>query len=160
MLFNVAGIQSQINSQRICSRFNMNFRVKCLLLLSILMIFACRAEIQRSEAVIRNGIVYQKGDKKPFTGFVTGRGREGYRRQIYRYQKQYEDGILNGMTKFWYPNGKLESVEPYENGQINGHVIRYYRNGQMKARIPMRNGMRSGGAGELFWDKNGNLIKG
>ena len=124
------------------------------------MIFACQAEIPRSEAVVRGGIVYQKGDKKPFTGFVVGREREGYRRQIYRYQKQYKDGIQNGTCKFWYPNGKLESVELYENGQLNGSVIRYYDNGQMKARIPMKNGMRSGGAGELFWDKNGKLIRG
>jgi antitoxin component YwqK of YwqJK toxin-antitoxin module len=58
--------------------------------------------------------------------------------KIYRYKKQYNDGALNGMTKFWYPNGQLESVEPYENGQINGNVIRYYRNGQKKARIPMK----------------------
>ncbi len=138
----------------------MNIGVKCIVLLTILMIFACQAEIPRSEAVVRNGIIYQKGEKKPFTGTVIGRGREGYRPQIYHYKKEYIDGILNGETKFWYPNGKLESIELYKNGKINGNMIRYYRNGQMKARIPMRNGMRSGGAGELFWDRNGKLIKG
>jgi antitoxin component YwqK of YwqJK toxin-antitoxin module len=138
----------------------MNIGGKCIIFLTILMIFACQAEIPRSETVVRSGIVYQKGDKKPFTGFVVGKEREGYRRQIYRYKKQYHDGILNGTCKFWYPNGKLESVELYENGQLNGSVIRYYDNGQKKARIPMKNGMHSGGAGELFWDKNGKLIKG
>jgi antitoxin component YwqK of YwqJK toxin-antitoxin module len=138
----------------------MNIGNKCLLFLTVFMIFACQAEIPRSETVFRNGIVYQKGDNKPFTGFVVGRAREGYRPQIYHYKKEYKDGILHGQTKFWYPNGKLESVEPYVNGKINGNVIRNYRNGQMKARIPMKNGMRSGGGGELFWDKYGNLIKG
>lgn len=133
---------------------------KFLIFNMIIMIFACGAEVHKSGTIIRKGIVYQKGEEKPFTGFVVGKGREGYRRQIYRYKKQYKDGSLNGICKFWYPNGQLESVESYKNGQLNGNVIRYYRNGQMKARIPMQNGMRSGGAGELFWDKRGKLIKG
>jgi antitoxin component YwqK of YwqJK toxin-antitoxin module len=138
----------------------MNKSHKYILLFTILTIISCQAEIPRSETVVRNGIVYRKGDEKPFTGFVMGRAREGYRPKIYRYEKQYEDGILNGMTRFWYPSGKLESVEPYKKGEINGAVIRYYDNGQKKARIPMKNGMRSGSAGELFWEKNGKLIKG
>lgn len=152
--------QLHINNQHIHAGYIINIGVNCIALLTILMIFGCRAEIPRSEIVVRRGVVYQKGDENPFSGYVVGRAREGYRPQIYRYKKQYKDGILNGMSQFWYPNGKLESVEPYANGKINGDVIRYYRNGQMKARIPMKNGMRSGGAGELFWDKNGKLIKG
>jgi antitoxin component YwqK of YwqJK toxin-antitoxin module len=138
----------------------MNIGSKWLLFFTIFSIISCQAEIPRSESVVRRGIVYQKGDDKPFTGFVVGRVREGYRPKIYRYKKQYKDGVLNGTTKFWYPNGMLESIEPYENGQLNGSVIRYYENGQKKARIPIRNGMRSGGFGELFWDKHGKLIKG
>jgi antitoxin component YwqK of YwqJK toxin-antitoxin module len=125
----------------------------------ILTIISCQSEIVRSETVVRSGIVYRKGDEKPFTGFVAGRAKEGYRHQIYHYKKQYKDGILDGVTKYWYPNGNLESVEPYTKGKINGDVIRYYENGQKKARIPMKNGMRSGGSGELFWEKNGKLRK-
>jgi antitoxin component YwqK of YwqJK toxin-antitoxin module len=131
-----------------------------ILILMILTIVACQAEIPEAEIVVRKSLVYQKGDEKPFTGFVVGRAREGYRHKIYRYKKQYKDGRLNGMTKFWYPNGKLESVEPYEKGEISGVVIRYHDNGQKKARIPIKNGMRSGGAGELFWGKDGKLVKG
>jgi hypothetical protein len=138
----------------------MNIGVKCMAILTILMIIGCQAEIPKSGTVVRRGVVYQKGDQKPFTGYVVGRAREGYRPQIYQYKKQYKDGVLDGMCKFWYPGGQLESIEPYVNGHINGNVIRYYKNGQMKARIPMKNGFRSGGAGELFWDKDGKLIKG
>ena len=138
----------------------MNIDRKLILFFTVLMIFACQAQIPKSETVTRQGVVFEKGDEKPFTGFVTGRGREDYRTQICRYEKQYKDGILNGTCKFWYPNGKLESVEPYKNGQINGNVIRYYDNGQMKARIPIRNGVRAGSAGEFFWDKKGKLITG
>lgn len=152
--------QLYIKNQHIHSRCHINIGVKCIAFLTILMILGCQAEITKSEMVVRRGVVYQNGEEKPFSGYIVGRAREGYRPQIYHYKKRYKDGLLNGMTKFWYPNGKLESVEPYVDGKINGNVIRYYRNGQMKARIPMKNGMRSGGAGELFWDKNGKLIKG
>jgi uncharacterized protein len=138
----------------------MNIGGKLILFFMALMILACQAHIPESETVIRQGVVYQKGEERPFTGFVAGRGRTDYRTKIYRYEKQYKDGMLNGTCKFWYPNGKLESVEPYKNGQINGIVIRYYDNGQTQARIPISNGARAGSAGEFFWDKNGKLITG
>lgn len=130
-----------------------------MLVFLILMSFACQSQLPESETAVRRGITYQMGAEKPFTGIVVGRAREGYRTQIFRYQKQYKDGLLNGECKFWYPNGKLESLEPYKNGQINGTVVRYYDNGQMKASIPMKNGMRGGSAGEFFWDRTGKLIK-
>ena len=133
--------------------------------ISIFMIAAitmlgCQFQIPESQTVVRHGMVYEKGDDDPFTGVVVGRARDGYRAQVLSYSKQYKDGLLDGTSKYWYPNGKLESVEPYTKGKINGWVIRYYDNGQMKARIPMKDGMRSGVAGELFWDRNGKLIKG
>jgi hypothetical protein len=42
----------------------MNIGNKCLPFFTVFMIFACQAEIPRSETVFRNGIVYQKGDNK------------------------------------------------------------------------------------------------
>jgi antitoxin component YwqK of YwqJK toxin-antitoxin module len=126
----------------------------------VLIFFACQAEIPNSETTVRRGLIYQRGDDEPFTGYVVGSGREDYRSQTCRYKKEYKNGKLDGKSRFWYSNGQLESIEPYENGQLNGDVIRYYDNGQMKARIPMRDGMRGGGGGELFWDKHGKLRKG
>ena len=138
----------------------MNIGVKCIQCLMILMIVACQTEIHKSETVVRHGVVYQKGHKKPFTGFVVGRGREDYRAQMCRYKKQYKDGLLHGTSTYWYSNGNLESEEPYKNGQINGTVNRYHNNGKMKARIPMKNGLRGGGSGEMFWDRKGKLKRG
>ena len=133
---------------------------RSIFILCVLVFFACQAELPKSETTVRRGIVYQRGETEPFTGYVVGKARESYRSQLCSYKKEYKEGKLDGTSKFWYPNGQLESVEPYENGQLNGDVIRYYDNGQMKARIPMRDGMRSGGGGELFWDKHGKLRKG
>ena len=125
-----------------------------------LMLMACGKEIEKSQTIIRNGVVYQRSETKPFTGYVTGLDRRGYGQGNFRFKKQYEDGILNGTSKYWYPNGKLESVVPYEDGRINGNIVRYYNNGKMKARIPIKNGVRGGNGSELFWDENGNIIKG
>lgn len=123
--------------------------------LLVLAICSCTSEISEPETFHRNGLVYKKGREEPFTGFVVGRVREGYRPQIYRYKKEYEDGILNGMSKFWYPNGQLESVEPYVNGKIHGVVTRYYDTGQIRALLHFAKGMRGGIKGEMFWDKKG-----
>jgi len=138
----------------------MNTTGKLILFITILMIVSCRTEIPKSQTMVLRGVVYKQGDDRPYTGYVVGSGREGYRRQTCRYEKQYANGILNGPSKFWYPNGKLESVEPYEDGKINGVIVRYYSSGQIKARIAMSNGLRGGASGEYFWDKNGKLIKG
>jgi MORN repeat variant len=123
-------------------------------------LFACSAKVNQSQVVHRNGLVYLKGTEKPFSGYVAGKAREGYRRKNFAFIKHYKHGRLNGVSKFFYNNGKLESTEPYENGELNGIVTRYYENGQMKARFSIKKGMRGGRTAEFFWDENGKLIKG
>ncbi|MCP3954796.1 MAG: hypothetical protein GY697_21630 [Desulfobacterales bacterium] len=71
-----------------------------------------------------------------------------------KHKKKYKKGIRHGDTKFWYRNGKLESVEPYSDGKINGILTRYHENGKIKARIHIVNDRRGGSKGEQFWDKN------
>lgn len=136
------------------------FPAALVILFTIVIFCSCSPEIEKYKTVTRGGLVYQRGQDEPFTGYVVGKGREDYRTTTCTYKKKYKNGLLNGDSKFWYPNGKLESVEPYHNGKINGSVIRYYKTGRMKARISMIDGMRGGNKGELFWDKKGKPIKG
>ena len=131
--------------------------IYCLL---VLLVVSCAREIPVQQVRIRRGLVYQKGADEPFSGFVTGISREGYRDQKCRFKKRYKDGVLNGRSEFYYPNGKLESIEPYENGELNGIVTRYYDSGQIRARIHFVEGMRGGDKGEMFWDENGKRILG
>ncbi len=56
--------------------------------------------------------------------------------------------------RFWYPNGKTESIEPFAHGQINGIVTQFYESGQIKARIHMVAGRRGGSKGEQYWREN------
>ncbi len=125
------------------------------LILSVLLI-GCTTEIDASEAIERNGIVYRIGSQKPFSGVVTGRGRnEGYRNYSYNYKKEYKNGILEGRSYFYYLDGQVESIEPYKDGLLNGVVTQYHPNGNIKARIHFVDGFRGGEKGEMFWKADG-----
>ncbi len=146
----------------------MNFRFKCscaakwmLVLLAGALMTACTVEIDESKTFQRNGLVYEIGKDEPFTGIITGTSRgEDYRRIMVSYKKEYKDGLLQGRSYFYYPDGKIESVEPYEAGILDGVVTRYYENGQIRARIHFVDGYRGGPKGEMFWDRQGNRSKG
>ena len=116
---------------------------------------ACSSKIPHSQTYQRGRLVYQVGSKTPFTGIVTGKAREGYRRLVCTFEKSYENGRLHGFARYWHPNGQLESAVPYDQGEMNGMVTRYYPDGQVKARIHFVKGMRGGAKGESFWGPDG-----
>jgi antitoxin component YwqK of YwqJK toxin-antitoxin module len=115
-------------------------------------------EISTKETVFKRGLLYKIGEREPFTGVVTGFSREGYRKRKMKFEKRYQDGIRQGDTRFWYPNGKLESVEPYTHGKINGVITRYHEDGKIKSRIHIVNNQRGGSRGEQFWDESQNKL--
>ncbi|MGD9212096.1 MAG: hypothetical protein PVI90_15045 [Desulfobacteraceae bacterium] len=125
----------------------------------ILTLIGCSQEVPKSQTQIKNGRLYRIGESTPFTGYVVGKSREGYRSDLCTYKKKYVDGILKGKSKFWYPDGTLESVEPYENGKLNGIVVRYYPNGRVKAHMHLVNGERGGDKGEAFYSPEGKRIR-
>lgn len=125
------------------------------------LLIACTTEIDISKTMQRNGRLYEIGSDEPFTGIVTGKAQNsGYRRHSYTYKKAYQNGQLHGKSYFYFPNGKIESVEPYEKGILDGVVLRYYDNGQVRARIHFVDGYRGGAKGEMFWDRDGKRRKG
>jgi antitoxin component YwqK of YwqJK toxin-antitoxin module len=130
------------------------------LILPLITLTACTKKVSHSKTYHRGRLVYEVDSDLPFTGIVTGKAREGYRRQVCAFEKRYKDGRLHGYSRYWYPNGKLESVVPYKHGELNGMVTRYYSNGSLKAKIHFVNGMRGGSKGEMFWGPDGKLRKG
>lgn len=119
----------------------------------------CGSEVSKDETYSKGDLLYRKGDPKPFSGYVVGKSREAYRNQLCTYKKKYKNGVQHGRTRFWYPDGTLESTEPYENGRINGVVVRYYPNGKLKARMHLVDGERGGDKGELFYSPDGTPIR-
>ena len=46
----------------------------------------------------------------------------------YRYLKEeetYEDGIKNGISKKYYPNGLLKEIAEYKEGKLNGDFSQF-----------------------------------
>lgn len=128
--------------------------------LTLPLLTACSSKVPHEETFRRGRLVYQAGSETAFSGVVTGRSREGYRRQVCTYEKSYQDGRLHGVSRFWYPNGQLESVVNYANGVMDGMATRYYSDGKLKARIHFSKGMRGGSKGEMFWGPDGKRRRG
>ena len=143
-----------MNQSLMSYRGNRAFLGALCLLLAVILV-GCGKEIRQDRTVVKKGLVYEMGSQKPFSGYVVGNGREGYRREAMRYEKRYRMGKLDGLTRYWYDNGQLESVEPYKDGVIDGVIKRYYENGQVKAKVHFVNGKRGGMRGEKFWDEDG-----
>jgi antitoxin component YwqK of YwqJK toxin-antitoxin module len=121
---------------------------------------ACSSPVAHSEVYPQGKRVYRVKTEKPFTGVVVGKDRKTHRHQRLRYEKTYEDGLQDGITKYWYENGQLESVIPYEKGRIDGIVMRYYQDGKRRSRIHYIDGLRGGDQGEVFWSPDGKIQKG
>ena len=122
-------------------------------------VVGCTRQVEERNMVAREGLIYEMGSEHPFSGTVSGRGCEDYRKKAFDFKKHYKNGVLDGDTVFFYPNGKLESKVPYKNGKVNGFMVRYWPNGRPKARIHFVDGMRGGLKGEMFWDEDGHQIK-
>lgn len=129
------------------------------LLLMMATVMGCDREVVEHETILRNGLLYIKGGANPFTGFVIGKSREGYRTQTCTFKKEYKEGVLDGISSFYYPNGKLESKVPYQAGEIHGYFVRYWDNGRPHSRIHFFQGQRGGAKGEMFWDRKGKKIR-
>jgi antitoxin component YwqK of YwqJK toxin-antitoxin module len=121
---------------------------------------ACSATVPHAQTFKRGQRIYRVGEENPFTGVVVGKGREAYHKRRMAYEKTYVDGLLNGITKYWYGNGQPESVIPYKNGKIDGIVMRYYPDGKRRSKIHYVGGLRGGDKGEVFWSPNGKIRRG
>lgn len=59
-------------------------------------------------------------------------------------EAQYKNDTLDGERKFFYPSGKLESVEHYRNGAYHGKYQKFYENGTMEVEQEFANGALEG----------------
>jgi antitoxin component YwqK of YwqJK toxin-antitoxin module len=143
-----------------CTQIQLKWLIWISLVLMLLTFTACDSEIPEQQTVERGGLLYERGDDNPFTGFVTGRSQERDRIHYYAFKKEYKRGIQDGITLFWYPDGKLESKATYKDGNIDGFLTSYWPDGKPKSRIHFVDGFRGGSKGEMFWDKNGGKKQG
>ena len=49
-----------------------------------------------------------------------------------RYEWYYKNGVKDGISKGWYPNGNLKHTQTWKDGVQHGEDIWYHENGQMR----------------------------
>lgn len=68
----------------------------------------------------------------------------------------YDKGVLNTPSFYYYPSGKLEKIVPYRAGLIDGDLVVYDREGDVLEQIPYIAGQKQGIA-RKFWPSHARL---
>jgi antitoxin component YwqK of YwqJK toxin-antitoxin module len=90
---------------------------------------------------------------KPYNGFIY---------QLYPEKKDtfsvesYFNGVLNGITKKYYPSGQLMECRHYRNGEKDGRQISFWENGKKRFEFIAEKDAYEGELKE--WSENGHLI--
>ncbi len=59
-------------------------------------------------------------------------------------EAHYHLNVLEGEKKYFYPNGKVESIEVYKNGQLDGKFRKLFENGSIQLEQDFVNGAMQG----------------
>ena len=101
---------------------------------------------------LKDDIVYEKGEKKLYTGIVEKYNENGTLRE----RREYKNGKTDGLSKFFNTNGQLLGETTYKNGKRNGIEKVYYENGKLEYEIKYKDGQPDGNM--KFYDEDGNLV--
>ena len=108
-----------------------------ILTLTTLFIFASPVvsseKVNRKDLVEREGLLYKKFSKKPFSGNVCCETRG-----------KVVKGKLEGWWTIWFENGQLSAGAYYKKGKLDGPYESYYTNGQLSLRGHYKNGSMVG----------------
>lgn len=72
-----------------------------------------------------------------------------------KFEKNLENGKLNGNSKHWFKNGNIKSDEDYKDGKLDGRVRKWFKNGNIKSDFNYKGGELHGNCKE--WFKNGEI---
>jgi antitoxin component YwqK of YwqJK toxin-antitoxin module len=111
--------------------------------------FATPAELPRSRIVMRDGLAYDAQARRPFSGIVFEKFPGGARQAAI--EMRY--GKVNGWSRGWFENGKLEVEEFFVDGVSQGVRRRWFENGQKRSEAQIEHGQLSGPYVE--WHDNG-----
>ena len=126
--------------------------------LVILLLFfsvGCSKIINSDDLILSktDGLFYEKNNKKPFTGEVTGRvkgqiikgKREGEWLQYYangslESKSNYKDGKEEGGFISYDVNGRIVYKYNYKLGKLDGEWLHYYETGELKEKRLYKSG--------------------
>ncbi|MEU2833584.1 hypothetical protein ABZ667_33865 [Streptomyces lavendulae] len=70
----------------------------------------------------------------------------------------YLDGVQNGLSQMWYPDGALKLRGTVGNGAASGEFLEWHPNGVLKSRKFFDDDIYSLKE-ESVWDEEGNLVR-
>ena len=110
-------------------------------------------EVPRTALEQREGRWYERESTNAFTGWLVEGDAEG--RRLAR--TSISNGIPNGVSEGWYPNGQLQIREHFVNGVSHGLRERWHANGQRQSEATIESGQVVGTF--LRWHENGQLAE-
>ena len=105
--------------------------------------------LQRSELDLRDGVLYARGEWRPFRGELVAY----YPDQTRKLTIEIKDGRLHGRSLGWYPNAQMEVEEQFLRGVSHGTRTRWHANGNRKSVAQIKHGKVTGPFSE--WHENG-----
>jgi antitoxin component YwqK of YwqJK toxin-antitoxin module len=98
--------------------------------------------------------IYKKGKKTWNEGqFIEGNLVCYYQNGTIQMEEfSNENGNLQGIQKYFYPNAQLRNQFQYEDGTLNGEQKQYYENGKIKREVFFENGKL---IRQRCWDEKG-----
>lgn len=108
-------------------------KITVLILSICFLISACSEEKTESEEKRTvniekraNGLAYEKGQNKPFTGVFEGYYRNGYKKA----EIHFKNGKQHGVAKLWHENGMQSNEAYFYEGKLEGMATEWFANGQ------------------------------
>ena len=123
---------------------------------------SCTKEIDPAYLEERNGLSYELGESKPFTGKAVDHYENGQKKSEENYrggkrdrlsvewyehgqkwkEANYKDGELDGLWVNWNKNGQKKSEKNYKAGKLDGLWVRWHENGQKIGEWNFKDGVR------------------
>ena len=109
------------------------------------------SNFEEKEVEIIDGKSYVKGENKPFSGNIIVRYDSGEISSVYA----LKEGLRQGITNYYYKNGKLKAELIYVNDKLNGNMKEFYENGNIQSETEYKDDVLYGKRIERY--ENGNL---
>lgn len=121
----------------------------------ILFIQGCSFEVtdQNNLQKKTDGLLYLRGENKPYNGRATLRNKD----KLVSQEMSYKDGLLHGKWLINFPNGSPSVLGAYKEGKQHGKWRLYYENGKILAEEGYLNGKKNGR--NRYYSQNGTLIE-
>ncbi|MGL5350790.1 MAG: toxin-antitoxin system YwqK family antitoxin [Cetobacterium sp.] len=94
-------------------------KISIAFILLVQITFARYSQVEYSKILNKNGKIFVKNNRTPFTGMVTFQNDREF----------YKNGVPEGKWLSFYTNGKIKSIENWRNGELNGKYVLYSQDG-------------------------------